>query len=206
MRLNRVFFHELGHYVAQELNRQFYNGTGVRSVTIFPCEQNNNELCGGTQPHFPEGHNPNDKKPPPIERLAQYLASVIHGCMFQCYHDKSNIDECFRTYGNNDTDYWLSALKSHKMGEANKDFARIDAAYFRQLLDTHALDGFMQLVPQNYLVVGEPNHYDVNLERLSEDTNCLIAEYANIYRQLIENYSTLVRKCILAQNDNNSQS
>src|SRR2546428_7727245 len=165
-KIERVFFHELGHFVAQELNNMHYAGTGVKEIKIHPCEEKPDEFCGGTQPNLPEGQEEDDKKPPPIERLAQFLISKVHGCMFQCYYESSSLSDCYRTFGNGDIDSWLGALVSHKLSVENKHFAAAEQKYYDTLLTEKTLDPLMKLQPNDYLVIEKPNHYLVNMEKL----------------------------------------
>src|SRR4051812_19744682 len=100
--IDRVFYHELGHFVAHQLNFAYYKGNGICEIKIYPCHQNIEEYCGHTKPIEPEGYDEKDKKPPPAERLAEYLARTVYGCMFQAYYEKSELVNCFKKYGTHD--------------------------------------------------------------------------------------------------------
>ena len=55
--LHRVFFHEIGHYVARELNFEYFqNGNGVEKIFIKTHKINPNyiEYEGGTIPIKPK--------------------------------------------------------------------------------------------------------------------------------------------------------
>lgn len=191
--IERVFYHELGHYTAQELNRRYYNGTGVNEILIYPCAKDETKFCGHTQPKLPEGYDGKIKKPPPIHRLAEYLASLVYGCFFQCYWQNISISDCFNTYGNDDTNYWLGAIRGNNMVSTNKYFAAIDEEYYRKLVKNRDLDRFFSLRPADYLVETQPRHYQVNLAKLDKDANETIVAHHEHYKMLINSYGSVIQ-------------
>lgn len=50
-----VFFHELGHFIANELNRKYYSGTGNNSISIYPSSNNPYVFDGETNVYPREG-------------------------------------------------------------------------------------------------------------------------------------------------------
>jgi len=192
--LERVFFHELGHYVAQTLNCLHYHGKGVDNISIYPCAQNPNEYCGHTTPIRPEGYDEKDRKPPPIHRLAENLASLVYGCFFQCYLYRTDPPYCFKTHGDNDAAAYGNALKGNRLGSAGLAFTPVDAVYFQYLVKNKSLEAFFELNPQDYLVLTKQFYYEINLVKLERDTKELIEGHYSTYKLLIDAYNSVIQK------------
>lgn len=194
--ITRVFFHELGHYVAQELNRIYYGGTGVHEMSIFPCATDNSELCGGTLPKLPDGVDRTEHRPPPIERLAQLLASLVHGCMFQCYFDGTKFGDCLITFGDGDINDRLGALSSHGISFAHKYFYNLDVLYFQNLVSNSLLSDFGKLNPQDYFLSQNQDKILIDLDRLQKEIGPVIAAYYPTYKGLIDSYNAIISRYI----------
>jgi hypothetical protein len=190
--LEQVFYHELGHFIANELNRIHYSGLGVASITIQPCNENPREFCGGAKPIAPADYNENEKKAPPIERLAEYLARVIHGCIFQSYYQQISLDGCLRDSGKSDQAYWNGALIENKLFGKRSNFFEIQDNYKNYLQKNKFLANFMSLKPNDYLTETDLHHYSVNLEKLSLDTQDAIEDYFPNYKVLVDNYQNAI--------------
>lgn len=192
--VEQVFYHELGHFVANELNRIYYSGLGVSSISIFPCKEDPSKFCGGTTPIKPVDHDENEKKPPPLERLAEYLARVVHGCIFQSYYQQVTLDQCLEINGQNDQGYWNGALISYNLFYNRKIFFEIQNNYDQKVQKNKLLESFMSLNPIDYLIESKPDHYDVDLEKLSENIHASIENYFPCYRTLVDSYQNEINK------------
>ncbi len=80
---NRVFFHELGHFIARQINHLHYSGPAVKSIEIYPHPDFPELYLGDTKVHLSGDEKEN--KPPNNEELSKYLASSTYGCIFQAY-------------------------------------------------------------------------------------------------------------------------
>ncbi|CAM1340264.1 hypothetical protein [Tenacibaculum aestuarii] len=87
--LTRVFFHEIGHFISQELNFKLFNiGLGTEHLWIQPYKfENYIDYGGGTKPKKPKNYQP--KKIGNIENPAHYIANSIYGCLIQTLYLKS---------------------------------------------------------------------------------------------------------------------
>lgn len=74
----RVFWHELGHFVAQQYNQKWYGGKGTEHLVIKRVETKNQnyDYEGGTK------HKNSDEKTL-LEHPASTIASAAYGCIFQ---------------------------------------------------------------------------------------------------------------------------
>ena len=193
-KVRRVFFHELGHFVAQEINRRYYDGRGVKEIVIHPCERNFNELCGYTKPNVPKGYNDKVVKAPPIYRLPLKLASLTYGCMFQAYLTGGALLECYREHGESDMNSWANYISANRFGYTIKaDLGKIEAQYYNSLVTGKLLEDFRELNPSDYLSSPKPNNYDVDVEKLRRHTHQMLIAHRKDYRKLIGSYRVVIR-------------
>lgn len=189
--IQRVFIHELGHFVAHELNHKYYNGTGVAAVLLHPCDKNINEICGSCKPII----NGNENNLVPIERLAEYLAVTIHGCLFQAYFMKQDWNDCMcgSTNGNGggDVEQWCKALYYNK--QYNHRFTEIENNFFVKLVNEKFLEGFCALKVQDYIHYSYNDTHTIDVEKLREDVAVSLEMYYPIYQELINQYRLKIR-------------
>jgi hypothetical protein len=100
--IRRVFFHELGHFVANQINKLSLSGSGTEKILLYLCQQNSNIYCGMTSSVVPNGCD--RTSPPPKNRLPQSLLSAIYGCIFQAYERDESLRKCLDENGNDDYD------------------------------------------------------------------------------------------------------
>jgi hypothetical protein len=89
----RVFWHELGHFVAQQYNQQYFGGLGTHHVIIRRQQQENQKIdfYGETVPIQPDGYQSTDT----IKQPATMIASLVYGCFFQCRRYMLQWPACF---------------------------------------------------------------------------------------------------------------
>lgn len=182
--IQRVFIHELGHFVAHELNHKYYNGTGVEEFIIHPCDENTNELYGYCKPI----NNGNENNPVPIERLAEYLAVTIHGCLFQAYFMKQDWNDCMcgSGHGKGDVNQWYTILSKYNLPFFR--FPEIESIYFVSLVEENSLEGFCKLKVQDYIKQISNRIYTIDVEKLRKDIAISLEVYYPIYQELINQY------------------
>lgn len=182
-KIHRVFFHELGHFVARELNLKYFDGTGSSEVKIYPCQCDYSEYCGHITPIRPSDDlSPNASVP--LERLAEYLAALLYGCVFQSYHSNTCLEDITKKYGNDDMGKWLGSLIDSNLARLNSEIFRLSLEHLDTLRGNKLLDNFMQVVPETYLVETGSRHFSVDLEMLRVDIFPFIEElypYYNVY-------------------------
>ncbi|WP_430408812.1 hypothetical protein [Kordia sp.] len=97
--LTRVFFHEIGHFIAFELSYKLFNiGLGTEHIWIKPYKLNNYiDYGGGTKPKKPKDYIP--RKKGDIENPVHFMAGILYGCLIQTIYLKSitnyNFSKCF---------------------------------------------------------------------------------------------------------------
>lgn len=190
--IHRVFFHELGHFVAGEINRKHYSGTGISGILFYPSEENYDLFCGETIPIVPEnairgGHVP-------LERAAEYLASLIYGCIFQSYYFKQpTLNSCLDHNGKKDLSARTLSIAKNGLVQSNEKFSKAEDSYYSQLVETKSLDLFMPIDPQAYLREIKKYNYDVNMLDLRRDTDDLIQDHLRDYKCLISEFKAIIK-------------
>lgn len=188
--VKRVFFHELGHFVAREINHLYYSGQGTKSIEIYPYPYNNELFLGDTKVN--QSVDGSEKKAPTVEKLPEYLASSTYGCFFQSIYQNSSLKQCFAQNGEDDMQKWFSAMLANGLDWCNSDIANYDSEYFDLLKEKGELDELMKLVPENYLIDNGNNSFDVNIVKLKEDILPFIKNHYKVYRKLIEKYKEIL--------------
>ncbi len=188
----RVFFHELGHFVARELNLKYFNGTGSAEILIYPCENDNNDFCGHLRPISPEELNSSDNTPVPLERLAEHLVVDVYGCIFQSYYLNSDFKNCTETNGEEDIKKWIGSLFANKLSYINRDIFPICIEYFEYLKSEHLLDAFMRIEPKDYLITLQDNKYCVDLNQLRNDISEIVEFHFQYYKLFVTCHQKII--------------
>ncbi|TJY35889.1 hypothetical protein [Pontimicrobium aquaticum] len=90
--LEIVFFHELGHYIAHELNYELYGIGKVESIDFIEYQLPNGlQYQGKTIPLVSDGDN-RDKE---LTNLPEKIAELVYGCYFQTLYTKLPFKSCF---------------------------------------------------------------------------------------------------------------
>jgi hypothetical protein len=178
--IRSVFFHELGHFVANEIDRLYLSGIGSKEILLYPCEANHSVFCGHTKRDLPDEIIAK-RNPPPKGRLGQLLTASVYGCIFQAYAMSTDFRCCFDINGINDLEDWSSGLNIHKISYANKAVWECEKAYFDMLVENKMLDCFINLNPEDYMIQIENDHFMVDLRKLCTDTSAMIASHSAQY-------------------------
>src|SRR5437868_8809688 len=117
-----VFFHEVGHFVANSLNNLLYGCHPIKHFIIkFEFE------AGGFEgevklddPEFVKGQLPS------IDKLPQTLASLAYGCMFQALFSGDALDRAISTNGSWDYSIWDDAIQFNGLYDYRAQFKRIE--------------------------------------------------------------------------------
>src|SRR5690606_11943361 len=121
--LEIVFFHEVGHYVAQQLNYKIFHTGEVHQIIIERVFPNGTEdYMGQTISKIPDGESPET----PLKNLPEKIAEMIYGCYFQSLFLKEDLDKCFdyknpTCRGSRDVSYLSSELASFGINAAVRD-------------------------------------------------------------------------------------
>jgi hypothetical protein len=189
----RVFFHELGHYVAHELGKRFYNGTGTKSIAIFPNVDDKDKFEGDAR--IVTTPNGEKRDALSIEKLPEILAAATYGCIFQAYFkNEDTFDDCFRENGMEDTKLWKDAMRNFRIDDFRNEILAEEKEFYKSLRDQKALEDFMKLDPDNFVTEHGTDNYYVNIDQLRKETEALVLNHHEKYKHLIEKYETFGKK------------
>ncbi len=189
-KIHRVFFHELGHFVARWINHLEFGGPRPVEILIYPCKDDPSEYCGHTRPEVPKGVD--ITFPIPRKRLASYLVSLKYGCIFESYYLGTSIDECWKFHGCQDSRSFDGNLNRYELSDQFDLFHRLDLNYFEKLKAEKSLRGFMNLKPDGYLVEQENGYYSVDIEKLTIDAMPIVHAHGKDYKQLEKVYAEII--------------
>jgi hypothetical protein len=178
--INRVFFHELGHFVARELNCRLYDVPHPAAIEIHSCPEDRDEYCGSI---IFDTAVASGGKPTPKERLAGYIAATTYGCIFQAYYKHSSLNAAQDKNGEEDIKHWVGALTRYNV--SSQKIHSIEEKYFDYLIDNKVLDGFLSIVPEQFLEQREKDVFSVMMCRLREAIQPLLDAHYSNYQNLI---------------------
>jgi hypothetical protein len=190
--LVRVFFHELGHFVARELNHEYFNSTKVKSIDFYLVNTSMQLYEGELKVELPEGGI--ESLVPTPENLPEYLASSTYGCIFQSYWLKQDLNECFNVNGNDDFSMWMKSLKANNVEEFKGKFIEVEKQHFEYLKENHLLDIYMDLDVHDFIYKTgqEYSNYHVDIEKLKKAIMPFIDKHHDTYLLLIEKYKDIL--------------
>jgi hypothetical protein len=189
--IRRVFYHEFGHFIAIEINHQFYHGPGTKSIQLFHDLKDRNKWGGDTKVNLSEDGI--ERLEPAKEKLPEYFANLVYGCFVETYFIKEDFDTCFKTHGLNDTKQWHSILRHYDIDDYNVEISSMEKKFFEYLVDQKSFESFIQLQPDNYLE-RQGTGYTVDIIKLRRDTAVFLESHLDDYNRLVKEYSEIFDK------------
>lgn len=188
--IHRVFFHEVGHFIANEINYSKYRYRGNNGLTIYPCEGNCDKMCGETIRHSLESGRKLD--------IALELSSLFYGCLLENYLYGTEIDACLSHRGNgchdaNDRAGLLSGMKL-------ADFSRIENEFLHKVEQKKPFEVLRQLIPSEYFSNAEEItqagnfRYVVDIHKLKRSIKGLVDSHFELYAELVDAYKNELSK------------
>lgn len=188
----RVFYHELGHFVARELNAKYYNGAPTKSFEIFLHDSQSGLYCGELR--VDKSNHPTEGDAPKLENLATYLASSVYGCFFQSLYLGQSLNDCFNRNGQDDCQKWISSLTANKLAHLKVAFVDIEKKYFDSLKNDPSIIEILKLDHRDFLSKPSPEaqNYCADIKILKERLKPLIDEHYTSYQELVTQYQQLI--------------
>lgn len=187
---NRVFIHELGHFIANTINfEQFgiYEIEKIRLTKHFVDESI--DYMGETIKKVPAGLAIDL----PVQNLPQKIAGLIYGCYFQSIHLNKELKLCFDysnqdANGNKDMHQVISGLSLYQISveKRKKLYPFMEVEYFNVLRKTDIFDFLFQLKPENYFIEISDIETHVDLVKLKDATKEFISRHTSTYLGFIE--------------------
>jgi hypothetical protein len=189
--INNIFFHELGHFVALELNSIYYNRSGSGEFLIHPCPLNKDEYCGSVKPK--KSKNPQDIT---LYEIPDFFAVLIYGCLFQSYLFKSQLKNCIINKGREDISKRNSILVKYNLySKVNiEKLNTIENDYYEYLCKHKRLDAFFKIDPYDYLIETSEFNYKADIEKLKSELKEMINAHYSDYKTLVDKYASVLRE------------
>ncbi|MBO0329844.1 hypothetical protein [[Muricauda] lutisoli] len=192
LNLKRVFIHEVGHFIARELNYKHYKiGLGTEQIYIEPCRlPDTTDYSGGATAIKPKGYIENGE----VQNPTEYMAVILYGCVLQTLYLKSKEDIGFRTCFNigNLANGKLDALEFRAMEEyctgpkRKKIVEFIEKEYLSNLFtDQNHLKKLFELDPLKFIDNRNDKLY-VNLPLLKQSLEEFMTEHLEYYSVFVK--------------------
>jgi len=182
----RTFIHEVGHFVARELNKRLFKvGNGVEEIFILKVNNiQKTNIGGGTKARIPDLYNHNE-----VVDIPEYIAVLVYGCLFQILATKVRFDQCFclerGSYGLKDAEQF-SALAKYLSGSKRKEiFDYFDKTYISLLLDNYQhLRQVLDMKFENFIIEDE-QLYKIDLLKLESHLADFFTSHSIFYHKMI---------------------
>ena len=194
--LHRVFIHELGHYIAQELNHELYDGQGrIGSIEFEEVELPYGvDYIGKTNPEILEGQSKKDK----LVNLPEKIAVLVYGCYFQSLFMKTTLKFCLdltnqSANGFDDAQYIAGGLYQFCINEKRRQlYPFLHEEYFNEIKQNRG--NFDTLFEINYLDFLEKADfgYRTDLSKLYEYTTEFRAEHKSDFNDFVNRIKIII--------------
>ncbi|MBL0309486.1 MAG: hypothetical protein IPP77_07385 [Bacteroidetes bacterium] len=183
-----VFFHELGHFIARELNLEHFKVMGTtKEINIYPSSHSWREYDGETVPLIPVGEDPNK----PIVSIAEQLAVLPYGCLMEAIFIKKEFKTCFahNDSGGKDVNDW-SGLKDKT--KDSKALNQIVEEHFTYLSENKIFSEILNLDVGSFLVQTVERRYSVDLDKLKKAIKPFLNKHEELYLSFVRRIRDLL--------------
>lgn len=190
VKFKRIFMHEVGHFIAHQMNKLFYKGSlGVEKIFIFKCNDQD-EYYGKTIPLKPV--NNFKELPPPPERFVSFLIMCYYGCVMQSAYQEIELNDCFNIYGKDDKNEIESFLRQIKVSRNNEIFKLFCNYTENSNAENHFSEVF-KLNHLDYLKKIDNFHFKIDLAKLENKLLPFFDKHFEIYNDLVEKCNKICR-------------
>lgn len=199
--LKRFIYHEIGHFMARELNYELYGiGEGVESIFIKTHNLNGStEYSGGTVPKKPKGYD--DKL---IINVKETAAVILYGCLFQTLyfnfilpeHEHVSFRLCFslKNGANGSIDMSdFSGMSKYISGEKRKKIVEYTESKYINLLLSDKVH-LEKLFNFDILDTLNKKQDSVDLEILKVKLSDFKNEHKKYYSKFIETIDKIIKE------------
>lgn len=191
----RTFTHEIGHFVARELNKKIFEiGFGVEEIYITGKENiyTSKNGSGGTIPKKPDDFIENNI----INNPAEHVAVLLYGCLFQSIYYKTKFAECFaiENYANGKKDAEdFSSMEKYISGQKRRKIVEyINEEYINDLNSfPEHFKVINELCYENFIICEKDGDYIINLEKLKNELKSFLEDHIKYYEKLISKIKTI---------------
>lgn len=190
LKKENIFWHEVGHYCAQQLNKKYYGKFGCRGIEIIKVDQNGViRYKGGATQNTPPDHDPDS---PEINHPASFIGSLVYGCIFQSCFLNEPFAACFNTRENgangfNDYDrVWGTANFKFSLSDDEKD--KLDdeiSAQFKIVCTNLTKFGIFKTEISNLIERDEETTW-IPAEELDKRFTLFLNQHGELYKPFVD--------------------
>ncbi len=193
--LHRVFIHELGHYVAHELNYELYGFGEIGAIEFVEHNLPNGiDYEGKTIPKIEIGQSQNDK----LINLPEKIAELVYGCYFQSIFTEMPLKICLDIYNESANGYIdaqniASGLKQFFINKQRVVlYPFLHEEYFDELKTKTNI--FKSLFEVNHLdyIIKTDFGYKTDLTKLQKLTAEFRAEHKSDFKDFVERIKEII--------------
>lgn len=189
-KLKQIIIHELGHYVARELNFNLFDvGEGVEKVRILT--KSKIPYQGQTIAIKPKDYNPKE-----VNNKAEYIAVLVYGCIFEAVFTDKHFIHFFNEVDSGKHDY---SEYNYLLIKYFDEETRIDLIcylrdeYFKLLTDNrNHFDHLFNMNFDNLLITLNDENYEINLEVLKEEIAVFLECHKIFYKGCVSEISRIL--------------
>lgn len=184
--LKTVFFHELGHFVANKLINNLYNIFEIEEILLIQKYTYELDYEGQTIKKIPIG-----KADTPLINIPERLCSLIYGCYFQSIYLNTDIDMCFNQSsdckGCQDYRDFAECLRMFNIENQIKRelLAYLTVEYYSDLKEGSSLPkSLFEINPNDYLIEIYDG-YKFDIIKLENNIQSHLRQHRPIFEQCI---------------------
>lgn len=190
----RVFWHEMGHFVAACYNQQYFNSHETDKI-VLTFNDNVNDYYGELYPCKPDNYIPQHTAHP-----AAWVATLAYGCIFQAIQQPNgNFMECFdwKGHGKEDIDYVTSLAEKIAMHAEEKRplFSAIEYHYEEIAKNQEFIPLFSQNV--NNLLHDEKPVITIFPNQVKEIVVAFLPAHEHSYIKLVTTIDQIIKPYLL---------
>lgn len=194
--LKKVFIHEMGHYVAQELNHELY-GIGRVSSIEFIRETSGEKIDYIGKTVSEKGISVNDDNK--LINLPERIAELVYGCYFQSIYLDFTLEHCLdinNKSANGHKDAWdiASGLKQFNVkNERQALYSFLHKEYFDDLKNYKSdLKSLFQFDVKEFLLATE-NGFTTDLNKVYKITSNFRKLHKEDFKGFVEKIKEIIK-------------
>ncbi|WP_343745085.1 hypothetical protein [Chitinophaga sp.] len=194
LKIENIFWHEVGHYFAQQLNKKYYGKFGCQGIRITKVDENGIiRYTGGATPVTPPNHDPKSLE---IKHPASSIGSLVYGCIFQSCFLRTPFAACFaeERFGvNGFHDYngvWATANIFFLSKTEKDELDTLITQQFEIVCSNLSQAKIFDIDISAFFTTNKTNNW-IPVEELDEIFSTIIDQHGPIYKNFVDKIAAL---------------
>lgn len=189
----RVFWHESGHFVAQQYNAKLFGGKGTEYVMIKKVEtlNQNFDYEGATKHKILHQEEL-------LEHPSSAIASAAYGCIFQCIMYRFPLDYCLSpkgkgTHGHHDYEAITWILSKIPNGLKNRQLLlSCIQEFFNEIKDNQEFIDLFN-IDNSDLISSTSDEFYINMEEIRKRFQSFFENHEAHYKEFVSRIEIILR-------------